>query len=77
MTLEGFSERLRAAIKENEMYYVNVARKINKKTLASYLNGDTCPNAVNLARLCRVLNVSADYLLFGKNKEENNNGKKN
>lgn len=37
-----------------------------RKVIYSYLYGDTTPDALTLARLCVALDISADWLLFGK-----------
>lgn len=39
---------------------------VARRTLRDYSNGATMPNSLTLMRLCKALNVSADYLLFGK-----------
>ena len=44
-----------------------LAKKIRRerKTVYAIFDGTSIPNALVLARLCKELNVSADYLLFG------------
>ena len=63
-TLHGFAERLNSSI---NMPITHLACKvgIGKKSIYKYINGETMPNSVILARLCKVLNVSADWILFG------------
>ena len=66
--LEGFSERLRQAIYDSGMTCIEISRRIERerKSIYGYMRGDVQPDAYTMARLCTVLNVSADYLLFGK-----------
>ena len=47
-----------------------------RKSIYAYCYGYTAPDAVRLARICKVLHVSADWLLFGKGEphEEDNQG---
>lgn len=67
-TLRGFSNRLCEAIWSKQLTKKYVAEQIGveRKALYSYADGSTVPNAVILAKLCVVLGVSADWLLFGK-----------
>ncbi len=44
---------------------------ISEGTLRSYISGKTAPRATAIASICRVLKVSADYLL-GKKDEHGN-----
>lgn len=66
--LEGFAERLRDLWLKSGKTQKEIARQMGVKrtTLASYLYADTMPNALCLVRLCEIFQVSADYLLFGK-----------
>ena len=66
--LEGFSERLRQAIFDSGMNCVEISRNIDRerKSIYGYMHGDVQPDAYTIAKLCVVLNVSADYLLFDK-----------
>lgn len=67
---EGFYKRLREAIANSGLKMSEIRRKVNisDSCLYSYVNGVTLPSVTTLANLCRVLNVSADYLLFGRSK---------
>lgn len=40
---------------------------INRSSVYDYCLYGKSPNIVQLEKLCKALNVSADYLLFGKN----------
>ena len=40
----------------------------NRKAISGYVNGVSTPDATTLGKMCKALNVSADYLLFGKGK---------
>lgn len=72
--LRGFDERLRELWLMSGLTQKQIAQCIGyeRKTVRAWIYGDCTPNALALARLCSVFNVSADYLLFGKEKE---NGK--
>lgn len=70
MTLKGFPERLNKAIGKADLSIYDICQRsgIGRTTIYNWLNGISCPNIIYLAQLCKVLNVSADYLLFGKKK---------
>lgn len=72
---EGFPKRLYDAWLASGMTQIEAARKIGyeRKMISHWIHGDSVPNALALARLCRLFGVSADYLLFGK--EEKTHGK--
>lgn len=38
----------------------------DRRRIYEWKNGDLMPNAYYLAKICKALDVSADYLLFGK-----------
>lgn len=62
--IRGFWERINEEIWKQNKTKVGIAERcgFERKTL----NGDCNMSLPNLARLCKDLNVSADYLLFGK-----------
>ena len=69
----GFAERL-----EQLLYDKNLSKKelgeligVERKTVYSWLWGDTMPNSLYLARICKVLKISAEYLLFGEERGQN------
>lgn len=66
--LEGFTERLRESWAASGLTQGEIALQIGteRKAFCSYINARSMPDALRLARLCAVFNVSADYLLFGK-----------
>ena len=68
--LQGFPERLTEAIEARGITTRQLCECTRKerKTIYAYKNGDTSPDAVTLARMCCLLQVSADYLLFGTKK---------
>lgn len=39
---------------------------VNRKAISGYVNGYSVPDATTLGKMCKALNASADYLLFGK-----------
>lgn len=64
---EGLTERINEVMKK---------AGVNKKTLAgmtgydrksvyAWCSGDNAPNALAIARICKALHVSADYLILG------------
>lgn len=63
----GFADRLNQAMYDNDMNAVQLAKLVgvDRRTVYMWQLGDTMPNALILARMCKVLCVSADYLLFG------------
>lgn len=70
---EGFTERLNEAIYKSGLRPVEIQRKarISESCFYYYMRGDTTPSLMTLVNLCRVLDVSADYLLFGRVKQCN------
>lgn len=69
----GFADRLNEAISDIGMSQKQLAEMIGmeRKTVSMWVNGYLMPNSLILARMCKVLNVSADYLLFGKRGDAN------
>ena len=69
--LQGFPERLTLAIEDAEVSTRQLCDCTGKerKTIYAYKNGYTSPDALTLARMCCLLRVSADWLLFGKKKK--------
>lgn len=64
----GFPERLNQAIYDRGLTKAGVAREIgvDRKSIILYTYGESTPDVTVLRRLCTVLNVSADYLIFGR-----------
>lgn len=73
---EGFPGRLYKEWLRSGLTQKEAARRIGveRKTFMYWLHGDTQPNVLALAKLCRLFHVSADYLLFGK--EDKGGGQK-
>lgn len=65
---EGFGERLREAIYKSGYSTTQLEKlcNVNHSNISQYMSEEMAPTAWTLASLCKVLNVSADYLLFGK-----------
>lgn len=65
MCIYGFGERLEKVIKEKELSNAELARKLKVRPAAinNYIDGTFMPSTPNLARLCKVLNISSDWLL--------------
>ena len=64
----GFTDRLNKAISDIGMSQKQLAENIGmeRKAVSMWVNGYSMPNSLILARICKVLSVSADYLLFGE-----------
>lgn len=64
---EGFAKRLREAIQARGMTGEQVADELDiyPANMYGYLHGKTCMNIGRLQELCNILDVSADWLLFG------------
>lgn len=64
----GFADRLNEAISDIGMPQKQLAEKtgMERKAVSMWVNGYSMPNSLILARIYKVLNVSADYLLFGE-----------
>lgn len=60
-----FTERLRQSVFNTNKSINQVSRETGLATsqLSLYLNTGMLPNTANLKRLCKYLNVSADWLL--------------
>ena len=69
----GFADRLSKSMKTKNINNTKLAEMIGmeRKTVSMWVNGYSMPNSLILARMCKVLNVSADYLLFGERGEVN------
>lgn len=67
---EGFSDRLKETILKSGMGVYDIARLSNIKpqNIYHHMNGVATPSLTSFVHLCAVLNVSADYLLFGRSK---------
>ena len=74
--LEGFTERLRESWTASGLTQGEIAQRIGteRKAFCSYINARSMPDALRLARLCAVFNVSADYLLFGRGPDADRKG---
>ena len=68
--LQGFPERLTETIEAQGITTRQLCECTGKerKTIYAYKYGDTAPDALTLARMCCLLRVSADWLLFGTKK---------
>lgn len=64
----GFGERLREAVFASGMSTYEIEKRygLNHSNINEYMLETMAPTVPNLATLCTVLHVSADYLLFGK-----------
>lgn len=64
-----YGERLKKARKNKNLTLVNVGIQLNTThaTISRYENGKLEPNLDTLKALCKLYNVSADYILGIKN----------
>ena len=64
---DGFAERLNKTMEERGYNEFRLQRKccLDLKTVLNMMIGNTIPRLENFAAVCRELDVSADYLLFG------------
>lgn len=62
------NDRLRALMKKKGVGVGELSKSIdyNRRTITFWLNGTTSPSAAAIVALCKYFNVSADWLLFGK-----------
>lgn len=65
MELKDIQQRLRAVIKESGIQQKDIAKAINvsAQTVSKYMKDDIFPALDTLAKLCKHLDVSADYIL--------------
>ena len=70
--VDGLWERINQEIFDQHRTKVSLAEQcgFDRKVLAGYDNKGTNIHLVYFARLCKALNVSADYLLFGETNKE-------
>ena len=64
----AFSKRLKELRQSKHYTQENISEKLNmdSKSYGKYERGETLPPIDRLKDICEVLNVSADYLVFGK-----------
>ena len=65
VNLQNIQIRLRLAIKESGIQQKEIARLVgvSAQTVSKYMKTDVFPALDTLAKLCIVLDVSADYIL--------------
>lgn len=68
--LTGFPERLYDEWRASGLTQKQLGEYagVNRKSICAYVNGTSVPDATTLGKMCKALNVSSDYLLFGKGK---------
>lgn len=71
---EGFSDRLKESIQDRGLTQRMLATRIGttEVSISRYLKGKRIPSADVLYKLCKALDVSADYLLGLSNEKVNN-----
>lgn len=65
LDLQNIQKRLRTAIKESGIQQKEIAEQIgvSAQTVSKYMKADIFPALDTLAKLCVVIDVSADYIL--------------
>lgn len=65
---EGFSARLYESYIKSGLEITEISKrtKMARSSVYGYMYYGITPNITALAKLCVVLNIDADYLLFGK-----------
>jgi transcriptional regulator with XRE-family HTH domain len=65
MTEDSFGQRLKAVLNSRHMMQKELAKKIgvNEMAISRYIHGSRIVSVSILIEICKVLNVSADYLL--------------
>ena len=63
-----FKENIKRLLCERGLKQKDIAKitKLTKSAISKYINGDRMPDIYNLVRLAEALNVSIDYLIFGR-----------
>ena len=66
--IQGFPERMEELYINTGLTQVEFARRagFNRKAIREYMDGTGSPSMLTIMRICAAYNVSADYLLFGK-----------
>ena len=65
MTLENIQIRLRESIKESPYTQKEIAKaiQVSPQTISKYMKENIFPALDTLAKLCKLLDVKADYIL--------------
>lgn len=63
--MEEFRKRLKEVLKTNNVNQSELARKLNieRQGITNYKNGTSIPSLDTFKNMCKLLDVSADYLL--------------
>ena len=66
--LRDFPDRFQEAVTASGLTDKEIGQRCgkNRKTILAYRHGDSTPDCLTLAKLCFILGVSAEFLLFGK-----------
>lgn len=76
--MEMVGQRIRKLRKDNNWTQPQLASKVNvsPQVISNWERGYTRPNADDVARLAKVFNVKADYILFGRSDDPSHSEKK-
>lgn len=63
--MDNFTQKLAFAIKQSGLKQIEIAKKIgiSKQCITDFKTGKSYPSIQTLALLCKILDISADYLL--------------
>ena len=69
-TVIGLAERLEECLLKSKYSTMDIERMtgINHSHISRYTSGTMNPSVYNLAALAKLLNVTTDYLIYGKEK---------
>lgn len=72
----GCDERLRDMIYSSGLSQRQIAERIgiDRKTVSKWLTGEFYPSLPVFIKLCSLFHVSADYILFGKEAQNEDSG---
>ncbi len=63
-----FVDRLTKELKKKKITQTSLATKIGveRKTVCGWCNGFSSPDIIKFGEICKILNVSSDYMLYGQ-----------
>ena len=69
-SVEGLNSRLYDLWLKSNLTKVELGRRmgVSPRIIQRWLYDNSTPSVQSLAKLCKIFNVSADYLIFGKEK---------
>lgn len=76
--MDNMNERLKYSIKNSKYNQKQIAEiiKTSQNTLSSYMTGKAAITVEMLSKICELLNVSIEWVVYGKEKEQLNEREK-